>query len=34
MNHTTYILLCSDNTLYTGYTNHIEKRIETHNSGK
>ena len=29
-----YILKCNDNTLYTGYTNSIEKRIMTHNSGK
>lgn len=29
-----YILLCSDNTLYTGITNNIEKRMETHRSGK
>ena len=27
-----YILQCSDNTLYTGYTNDINKRLETHNS--
>lgn len=30
----TYILQCADNTLYTGYTNNLEKRIETHNNGK
>jgi predicted GIY-YIG superfamily endonuclease len=29
-----YILLCSDNTLYTGATNNLEKRIQTHNEGK
>jgi putative endonuclease len=29
-----YILLCSDNTLYTGWTCDITKRIESHNSGK
>ncbi|MDD3223270.1 MAG: GIY-YIG nuclease family protein [Clostridium sp.] len=29
-----YILRCSDGTLYTGYTNNLEKRINTHNSGK
>ncbi|MFO7887077.1 MAG: GIY-YIG nuclease family protein [Eubacteriales bacterium] len=29
-----YILKCEDNTLYTGYTNNIENRIQTHNSGK
>ena len=30
----TYILLCSDHTLYTGYTDHLERRVQTHNSGK
>lgn len=34
MPYYTYILECSDKTLYTGWTNHLEKRIETHNSGK
>lgn len=29
-----YILKCKDNTLYTGYTNNLIKRINTHNSGK
>ena len=29
-----YILECSDGTLYTGYTNNLEKRVATHNSGK
>lgn len=29
-----YILECSDGTLYTGYTNDIGKRLETHNRGK
>ncbi|MDU1414556.1 MAG: GIY-YIG nuclease family protein [Clostridium sp.] len=29
-----YILECSDKTLYTGWTNNINKRIECHNSGK
>lgn len=29
-----YIVRCSDGTLYTGYTNNLEKRIKTHNSGK
>lgn len=29
-----YILLCSDNTLYTGYTFDLEKRIAIHNSRK
>ena len=26
-----YILKCSDNTLYTGITNNIEKRLKMHN---
>jgi len=29
-----YILECSDGTLYTGITNNLNKRIETHNKGK
>ena len=28
-----YIVECSDGTLYTGYTNNLEKRINAHNSG-
>ncbi len=32
--HYVYILLCSDNTLYTGYTNDLEHRIVQHNEGK
>lgn len=28
-----YIVKCKDDTLYTGYTNDIDKRIETHNQG-
>jgi len=28
-----YILLCRDNTLYTGITNNIGKRLITHNKG-
>lgn len=30
----TYIVRCSDGTLYTGWTNNLEKRIEEHNRGK
>lgn len=30
----TYIVRCSDNTLYTGWTNNIEKRLQAHNQGK
>ena len=29
-----YILKCSDNTLYTGWTNNLEKRLKVHQSGK
>ena len=32
MNYT-YILKCSDDTLYTGWTNNLEKRIKDHNDG-
>ena len=30
----TYILECSDKTLYIGTTNNINKRLEKHNTGK
>ncbi|MBQ2776903.1 MAG: GIY-YIG nuclease family protein [Peptococcaceae bacterium] len=30
----TYMVLCSDNTLYTGYTDNLKRRMEMHNSGK
>lgn len=33
MNYT-YIVMCSDKTLYTGWTNNLEKRMKDHNSGK
>lgn len=33
MNYT-YILRCSDNTYYTGWTNDLYNRIATHNRGK
>ena len=29
-----YVVKCSDNTLYCGSTDNIEKRIKSHNSGK
>ena len=32
MNYT-YILRCSDNTYYTGWTNDLQRRLEAHNSG-
>ena len=28
-----YILKCSDGSLYTGYTNDLEKRLKAHNKG-
>ena len=33
MNYT-YLLKCADNTLYCGWTNHLEKRVQAHNEGK
>lgn len=32
--HFTYILRCSDDSLYTGYTTNLAKRLQTHNAGK
>ena len=29
-----YMLLCDDNTIYTGITNDLKKRFENHTSGK
>lgn len=29
-----YILKCKDDTLYTGYTNNLEKRLKVHSEGK
>ena len=28
-----YLVRCSDNTFYAGWTNNIEKRIQSHNAG-
>lgn len=33
MNYT-YIVQCSDGTLYTGWTNDLTRRIQAHNQGK
>lgn len=33
MNYT-YMIKCNDGTLYTGWTNNLEKRLHAHNSGK
>ena len=30
----TYLLRCSDNTLYCGWTNDLSKRLANHNAGK
>ncbi len=30
----TYMLRCSDGTLYTGWTNDLEKRLAAHNAGR
>lgn len=32
--HYVYILECIDSTLYTGYTNNLDKRVKKHNDGK
>ena len=34
MKYYTYIVRCSDGTLYTGYTTDIDRRIAVHNSGR
>ena len=33
MNYT-YMVKCADGTLYTGWTNRVEKRLKAHNEGK
>lgn len=33
MNYT-YILMCRDGSLYTGWTNNLGKRIQAHNAGR
>lgn len=30
----TYIVECADHTLYTGWTNDLEKRMKSHNEGR
>jgi predicted GIY-YIG superfamily endonuclease len=32
MPHYTYIVRCADHTLYTGYTNNLDRRIKRHNA--
>jgi putative endonuclease len=34
MSHFIYILKCSDDSLYTGYTTDVERRLSDHNKGK
>ena len=34
MSHFVYILRCADDSLYTGYTNDLDKRVDVHNKGK
>ena len=29
-----YVLECSDKSLYAGYTNNVDRRVEVHNAGK
>ena len=33
MNYT-YMVMCKDETIYTGWTNDLEKRMKAHNEGK
>lgn len=32
--HYAYMLRCNDNSIYSGYTNNLDKRLEVHNTGK
>ena len=34
MAHFVYILRCKDNSLYTGYTTDVNRRLKVHNQGK
>lgn len=34
MKHFVYIVRCADDTLYTGYTTDLDRRIEEHNDSK
>ena len=33
MKNYTYIVRCSDGSLYTGWTNHLDERVKAHNAG-
>ncbi len=32
--HYVYVLRCKDDSLYTGWTTHLEERVKTHNEGR
>jgi len=32
--HYVYVLRCADDTLYTGYTTDVERRVSEHNAGE
>ena len=32
--HFVYVLRCVDNSLYTGWTTHLEERVKAHNEGR
>ncbi len=34
MSYFAYMLECADGSLYSGYTDDLEKRLKTHNSGR
>lgn len=34
MENYTYLLECSDGSLYCGWTNHLNERVQAHNAGK
>nr|WP_200769658.1 GIY-YIG nuclease family protein [Halarsenatibacter silvermanii] len=34
MSHYAYMLLCSDDTIYTGYTTDLKRRVREHNAGE
>lgn len=34
MPHHVYVLRCADDTLYTGYTTDVERRVEEHEDGE
>ena len=34
MSHYVYVLRCADDTLYTGYTTDVERRVDEHDAGE